>query len=361
MAAQTKWGIFFVASLFLLLMYRPPVGIMRQGFNISLHLGALLILAVFLAAKVNLWSGLLLGWAVASAILAALLYSDPAGERVICTQQSISALWAIMCGCTIYAVIVLTKPDDKWILNVLCIVLCLHVLCQLVQFMNGKPGVGIMFNPNDSSAFVALCSIAFLRPKWIYLSFIPIIGLILAKSFQGVLGLSFALIVFGWIHGNILFKFLPGALVCIGMILYGIFVDKPGTNRAEIWSFATIWTLENHWYTGCGPGNWKVFFAKFYSQGYLTDRSWVRIHNEWLEGFVEMGLPYVLLILGFLADNIRRFCKKATLPMTALGAIIGIGLASSFFKFNQLNGIVAIFFLALLEVKLRKGEEYAAA
>lgn len=299
-----------------------------------------------------MWAGLLLLWAVISTMSAALLFS---GGSILITKQSISALWAMMCGLAVYATIVSLKPDEKWILNMLCITLFLHVFCQLSQFLHGKPGVGIMYNPNGSSGFVALSSVAFLRPKWIWFWFVPITGLVYAKSFGGVFGASLVAIVYGGIHG---FKFLPGFLVCIGMVFYAVFIDRPGITRAGCWEFVIPWTFQNHWTTGCGAGNWKVFFWKLYRADILKDPSWIRIHNTWLEGFTEMGVVFPILIIGFVADNIRRFLKSfpiridLALNFASLGAICGVGFANSFFKFNQLNGLIAIVWLALLETKL---------
>jgi len=332
-------------------MVKPPIDNPRQGFDITFQIGAVLILAAFTIVYVNAWAGAFLTWVVIGAFVSALLYSD---YKVLYTAQSIDAIRAIISGFIIYVIIVLLKPEEKWILNVFCGLLILHLGCQLGQFMNGHQSSGIMYNPNDGGTFAALCSVAFYRPKWRYFLFLPLASVVLAKSFGGFIGIGAGAIVFGFMHGYKI-GLTVLILMVVGCVSYAFFVDMPGTIRFKAWDLGITFSFENRWFIGTGAGNWKVFFQKLYADGYLNvgRPTFTRLHSTWIEGFVEMGIPFVILCIGFAGDNIRRFSKEAMIPMIGLAVIFGVGISNSFFKFNQLNGVVAIVWLALLEIKLR--------
>lgn len=332
-------------------MIKPPIDNPRQGFDITFQMGAILILAVFTLAYVNVWSGAFLVWVVVGAFISALFYSD---YKILYTAQSIDAIRAITSGFIIYVIIVLLKPDEKWILNVFCILLIIHLFCQVAQFMNGDLSPGIMYNPNDGGTFAALCSVAFYRPKWRNFLFLPLASVIFAKSFGGIVGFSAGLIVYGFMHGYKigLSLLISTVIVCA---IYAFFVDMPGIIRFKAWKLGLDFSFDNRWSIGTGIGNWKIFFKKLYADGYLNigRKTFNRLHNTWIEGFVEMGVPFVVLCIGFAIDNIQRFTKKAMIPMIGLAVIFGVGISNSFFKFNQLNAVVAIVWLSLLEIQLR--------
>ncbi len=336
-------------------MIKPPIDNPRQGFDITFQIGAVLILAAFTLVYVNAWAGAFLAWVVVGAFVSALLYSD---YKILYTEQSITAIRAITSGFIIYVIIAMLQPDEKWILNVFCIILFIHLFCQLFQFANGDASPGIMYNPNDAGTFAALSSVAFYRAGWKYLWFIPLVSIIYAKSFGGIIGVGFGVIAFGFMQGYKI-GFATLILMIIGSAVYALVVDMPGTNRLEAWKLGLTFSFENKWFIGTGIGNWKVFFKKMYADGYLNvgRKTFNRLHNTWIEGFVEMGVPFVVLCVVYVFDNIKRFTLKATVPMVGLAVIIGVGMSNSFFKFNQLNGVVAIVFLAILQIKLR-GEQW---
>ena len=352
---QHNWQIklFFTAFLFLILIFRPPIENMRQGFALTFQIGSALILAAFITFYINTWAGIFLGWIVIGTCLSSLLYSD---FKILYSSQSIEAIRAVTSGFVIYIVIVLVRPDEKWILNMLCVALILHLFCQLAQFVNNSASVGIMYNPNGAGTFAALCSVAFYRPGWCYLFFIPLTSVIYAKSFGGAVGLGCAVVGFGftqsWRVG-----FLAILIMTEMACLYALIVDIPSFNRLGAWKFAMVFSFENLWPIGVGTGEWKAYFNKIYDLGYLGGtgrRTWIRLHNTWIEGFVEMGLPFMALCIAFVIDNVRRFTQKATIPMLGLAVIFGVGMSNSFFKFNPLNGLVAIILLSLLTIHTRE-------
>jgi hypothetical protein len=350
--SKRRLGYFFAVVLFIMFMIKPPIDNPRQGFDITFQIGAILILAAFTIFYVNAWAGAWLAWVVVGAFVSAGMYSD---YKILYTAESIEGIRAITSGFLIYVIMVMLQPEEKWILNVFCVLLMLHLICQLVQFLNGCTSPGIMYNPNDGGTFAALCSVAFYRPKWKWFFFLPIASVILARSFGGAIGLSLGAICFGFIQ-NKWVGILSVIIAMEAIYFYAITVDMPGTTRFEAWKLAAAFSFDNKWFIGTGIGNWKVFFKKMYADGYLNvgRMAFNRLHSTWVEGSVEMGVPFVIFCIGFAVDSIRRFSQKAMLPMIGLAVIFGVGLSNSFFKFNQLNGVVAIVWLAMLEIKLRK-------
>jgi len=340
-----------VVVLFLMFFVRPPIENMRQGFDVAFQIGAMLILAAFTFSYVNVWAGAFLAWVVIGSFVSALLYSD---FKILYSGQSIAAIQAITSGVIIYVVIVLVRPAEAWVSNMFCILLCIHLFCQLAQFITSSANVGIMYNPNDAGTFAALCSVFFYRKGWAWFWFIPVTSVIYAKSFGGVVGISLGFVVFCFMQN---YKIGLGAVVVVTLcgIAFVKLIHFPSTNRFGAWKFGIAFAFDNLWTVGVGAGNWKVYFNKLYSMGYLTEparKTWIRLHNTWVEGFVEMGVPFAFLCAGYVIDKAR---KSASL--IGIAVIIGVGMSNSFFKLNQLNGVVAIVLLAMLEVRSGRRSE----
>ena len=336
---------------------RLPFGSMREWFELTVQWGTIFIVSAYLM-RINKWAGLFLLFALFS-------HSYPifyiSGWKVIATDASQDALYAVLLGCLLYAAIVERCTRYDRILNALVILACINVLFLVTYKLGGDPykfigltsradiHCGIMANPNESGALMALCFPAFLRKRWCYGIPVVLIGLVLSSSFGGVLGVGLATCVFLSIMGY----WWVSIIAVIGGIVYWKFVDVPGwQDRYLIWKFAIKTAINNNPLIGCGLGNWKILDQGFTEAGvYPAVGGWSRLHNGFIQGYVEMGIGFIVLLIGYIADTLRKIdFKRTAVPLAALGAITGTMIANSVFQMNALNGMIIVVWLATLEV-----------
>jgi len=349
--------------LFAAAIIKVPVPL-GQGRDLAVGLFQSGVLIIFLSVlwRVNKWVALFLILVIVS-------------RTLNITLQSQHAMTCVIFGVGLYFLIY-EYGDYGILLDTMCVIAFAHLLAVLVQF-SGVPSVftksivGITYNPNECSAMFALCFPAFLRPgklavfglkiPYRFLIVIPIFGLALTPSFGGVLAVSLGMVFYCTM--TVQWVLIP---VAIGVILFLIFGDRPGAGvRWGAWSGSLEmlftgkvvsadskeYTSPISWIWGCGIGHWKVIANKLYQANVhlspLTTAVWTRLHNSFINGFVELGICFPVLVLGYLAGQVKKY--KQVIPITALIIIIGCCSVNSMFRMNAINAMIAITWLAILE------------
>ena len=271
------------------------------------------------------------------------------------TEVAAETFEYIVYGIIWYCVVFFTArhvPD--YYLDALCVIALANTMALIVQHLPirswyvGVPS-GLMSNPNETSTCLAMCLPACFRPGRTW--FIPVVltGLVLSKSFGGVLAASFGLIFFGYMQGGIV---ITTTLVLAGLVGFYLFIDKPATvERLEPWQRA-LELYPQRWLMGCGLGHWKVAFVELAKAGQFP-QGYVRLHNTFIQGMMEMGIGFAVIVVGYLVDTIRRFNRGDVLPAMALVAIIVCSSVNSMFRMNAINAGIAVMWLGVLEASLR--------
>ena len=90
--------------------------------------------------------------------------------------------------------------------------------------------------------------------------------------------------------------------------------------------------------------------AKAFPEGFQ------RLHNTFLQNYIEMGVASIIVTLGYYIDIARRMniFNKAIIPISAIAAITGCCIANSVFRMNAINSMFIITWMAILEIELRE-------
>jgi hypothetical protein len=140
----------------------------------------------------------------------------------------------------------------------------------------------------------------------------------------------------------------------LGSSLFFGFLDHFNPDsRIELWKNALKLSWINQPSIGFGLGNWAAIYPGLIKSGGFA-QGWIRLHNSFVHGFVEMGIAFPLLIIGYIVNIIRRASVKAVLPIAALGSITVAMCSNSLFRMNALNAMIAVIWFAVLENKLRE-------
>lgn len=125
-------------------------------------------------------------------------------------------------------------------------------------------------------------------------------ALLLVSVLTGLLQITVARIWAG-LAGLPIVLFVTPESVYHRVLDIGAYAPEKATNfgaRFDLWN-AAIRLGSEHWMTGIGVGNRTEIL------GYLdtthADAQWIMAHNEFLQVFVELGIPGVLLFTTFLA------------------------------------------------------------
>jgi len=349
---------YMVAAIILLAgVVRLPVDSMRALFALSFRLGVIVLFAVFLFENVNRWAGVLLALAVISHLYPA--YSI----------RSYAAMDGILMGLGLYAFIVLKCSNIEPLLNSICVLTFLMVLFLAIQAFGIDPygllyrvfganrvvaGIGLMANRNETSAFLALAAPAFYRPQWVLFIHVIVAGLYFARGFGGAAGFGLGLIVFAFCYGH---HFWPMIALSFALAAWYFYIDIPGVairlNKA--WTPA-LGIYKQHWLFGVGFGNWRIVYTEAVKAG-IMDGGWMRLHNTFIQNTVEMGIGFIAITIGFFISIAKRAfavgLKPAAMPLAALASIIAMMNVNSMFRINAINAMVAVVWLAILEIKLR--------
>jgi len=81
-------------------------------------------------------------------------------------------------------------------------------------------------------------------------------------------------------------------------------LDNSGANRLEIYK-ASLPILWDHWLTGIGIGSYELL-SPTYLKGFPTNTLYDRVHNEYLELFIELGIPLATMLFCWILTGMLR-------------------------------------------------------
>jgi len=348
--------------IFLAFVYRPPVNSFRLSYEVSLLYSCSLIFGMFLIYKKYTWPG----WF--------LILASYASYLPVCSLLSMQSLRVIVCGVALYYAIVELNIKKENLFNGIAAVGLVHVLFLLLQYNNIDPyqiyGIksnlaltGLTANPNEASALTALTLPCFFRRYWAYAIPLLVIGVLLSRSYGGILALAAILCVYCLYHGH---KFT--GLMTFGLILIGayIFIDKPEFSaRYTTWKAAILLyfntepfeiapkiIIKKTFLTGFGLGHWKtISHNNFFDV--VNDVYFHRAHNTFLHTWFEMGMGF-LVILAFYAKRLYKQIKDNIIFILAVCAIFVTCNTNSTLRMNALNGLIIIVWIAIIECSWRE-------
>lgn len=331
--------------LFAVAIIRLPVEL-GQGRALVLGFFQIGVLAVFFAVlwSVNEFAALFLLLAVVSRTVPTI------------TLESQHALKCVLFGLGWY-LFVYQFGDKKLLMDVICVIALAHFLATFIQWLNipslfSGAVCGLTFNPNEGSAMFALCFPAFLqegRKRYLLIIFA---GLAMVHSFGGALAVTAGLIFWGCMSGYY-FIAIP-TVIALGLFWWC--VDTPSASaRWIVWKNAFNMYLPN-WKWGCGLGHWETISQELVRSNIQllpgNNLAWTRLHNTFLNGLVEMGIGFAIIISGYFINTFRKLTRKAIIPFTALIVIIICCSTNSMFRMNAVNAMIAVTWLAVLQKQL---------
>lgn len=161
------------------------------------------------------------------------------------------------------------------------------------------------------------------------------------------LSLSFMLLKRKW-------AVLISLTVLAAGICFVIFYDMPGGQfgeRLKVWKGATSYVMHGNPIMGEGIGSFKALnFATVQKSGELINWSWV--HNEFVQGFFEIGIIGMAIVFCFLGERQKEFemCGKDKIMQVFYCSCISILIISIFhfpFHLSRFSHLIAFFFAGL--------------
>ncbi len=284
------------------------------------------------------------------------------------TIRIFEPLYSIVCGAALFIAGAYSYPHweryKNTIYNVVCVIAGINSIFAILQafdiYILLKPvsrdiPIGLMSNPNELSAFLAICLPFFFRRKWAYMIPLVLAGLFLAKSSNGILAGFIVISVWSIINfrddRRIVLFAIVGTAMCAA--LYMTYIDtnhaKSFQSRAYVWgktAQAASVKLLRGWGFGqyqyvvpllTNPKNMseaqisalirltsdkaalekavkKITGSDSYegAKRYFADdrnnikTNFAQAHNEYVELYFATGLVGILLGLSFLAGSIIR-------------------------------------------------------
>jgi len=352
--------------LFMVAITRLPLE-MGKGRDFVLGLFQVGVLIVFFAVLwgINKWVALFMLLAVVSHVVP------------VVTVESQATLKCVLFGLGWYFFIH-SFGNEKVLMDVICVIAFAHFMATFIQYFKipslfSGDVCGLMFNPNEGSALFALCFPAFLRDRTIYslptscvLRFrgrayvtikdiklwycLPMVffGLAMTSSFNGVLATTIGAIFYACVLGH--YWVIVPSIILFG--LFWLFIDFPhASDRWIVWKNAFKIYLP-HWKWGCGLGHWEAISRKLVEANiHLLPGhygTWTRLHNTFVNGLIEMGVGFAVIVSGYLGNFVWKFTRKNAIQFTALIVIVLCCSTNSMFRMNAVNGLLAITWLAML-------------
>ena len=348
---QRSKGVAAAAAIFLLVAggVRFPCDNVRL-LMVLLFSGAVVGLTAVVMWNVNRW----LAYFLAAAFWSMLF--------PVYSRESHLAFQMVFYGAVWYGFVVLFVKDInvRFLLDAMCLIALANVAMLTMQTLGHDPlyiprpqwagttpHVGLMTNPNEVSALLAFCAPAFLRGRYKWGLVAVIVGLVMAQSTGGAFALAAGLMFYEFANGRI---WKPLVACGIAVVLFSLAVDMPHLGgREATWKFA-LSIYPQHWLFGAGLGHWKIVFSKIESARACY---WMQAHNEFIQGLFEMGIPFAVIVAGYLISCARRFRKAALIPATA-GVVIVVNSLVNFPFHIATTALLAMTWLAIYEVKLKE-------
>jgi hypothetical protein len=362
---KRNWTYILIAVIFSVAVVRIPVGHqMRELFWLSYKAGVIFILSLYIYAEIDKWAGAFLFLALISHSVPWFVFS---GYRIIITKESYIAFNCVLYSIIFYALLIKTDINDTPILNMMCVIALVNSIALIAQSIGFDPfkiffvkgnlsPTGLMANRNEAGALLGICSAAFFRRRWAFLLPVISIGIFLSDSLNGVL----SFIVAGFVY---ICVFNPKLFVAGAVIAYtAFFIDSINGNesisaRLYIWKRSIGPTLSNQPFLGFGLGNWKSINLMVTEAGGYTIPGWTRVHNSFIQGYVEMGSFFVLMAIAYSAWLLRLVVKNIALyrvHISALSAIFICMNTNSLFRMNIINGMLVILWVFMVNKKRDK-------
>lgn len=284
----------------------------------------------------------------------------------VLANASARAYHNITMGILLYLIIVNYGKDwTVQLLNMMCIVATVNVALAMLQTCGihimwqnaGGTVTGFMENQNSLSASLALCFPAFLRGRRKWLIPLVVLGLFLAKSSGGLIAvaLGFSFFLAATVKDK---RYLVpyGMGVIVAVWLFAIFFDQYQSLsiRIEAWSKVLI-LFSNNWVVGCGLGGWGTVFIHLATKG-LFPEGFIRLHSTILQTMMEMGIGFIIILLGYFINIVRRSWGNlitVAIPLTALIIITANGSVNFLIRVAP-NAALVIVWMAIMEIELRK-------
>lgn len=341
----------------------------RYNFSNVFTWAVMAAFSVYIALCVNLWIGLFLALASFSTIFPInSLLSEKAHMYVL-----LGVLWYVICVQALT-----TGKSISWVMNFFCLVAIANTIFLIFQAFDYNilqvgvkrprfasipfdpvPNCGLLDHQNSASALSAFSFSAFLRPYWIYFVGFMVVGFVCAKTFAGPLAVVCALGVLACFRLPkkwVLVSFISLAILLTG---YMRFVDRPDpTWRLIAWKTALFELLPQRPFTGGGLGHWKMAFQKQRIKDKTPFYVASQAHNEYVQGTLEMGIGFIVVVAGYYIDIVYRLFKRArmghalVLALMAL-TIITVNLNIDFIFHKPFLPMMALAWMAMLECLLR--------
>lgn len=376
--------LFGVAILAGLLGFIPGIQPFPQNKTVFFEIVCIVFVSIYLIK--NKW------------ILAFLVYSV-ISTLIIPNKFSVLALQALFCGIMFYQVLY-DKYEVKhkdFILNIICVAAILQSLLMVFQYMGlwpvimpanqwqalqifflksdykimlldgiaKCPIVGFMDRQNIASAFLAMCIPAFFRKKWLKAIWIPIIGLVLAKSLGGIISALIVTILWLWIIKQ---KQALSVTVCT-ILLCTCFLIQFGSQhqafsfsgRLPAWKYRITQTIPEKFLFGHGWGQEPALFKGITEEIGIVKVSphkyhaniWYNSHNEIISLWVELGLIGYLIVSGYFFTLIRKLQHKDKLVM--LGIFSCLLASNTIWIAHSAIGLILLVYMAMAQKEIDYG------
>ena len=89
-------------------------------------------------------------------------------------------------------------------------------------------------------------------------------------------------------------------------------LGSSGTHRIDIY-LSSLPMLMDHWLTGIGVGSYTLL-SPVYLKGFPVNIHYDRVHNEYLELMIELGIPMAIILFGWLLTGMVRIGLALTSP-----------------------------------------------
>jgi len=282
------------------------------------------------------------------------------------SSESARGFYNVFSGVVLYTIIV--QQGDGWVnslMDMMCVVALANVVFIILQTAGiyllwnnaGDSITGLMENPNSLSATLAICFPAFLRRKWKWFILLVVLGLFMAKSSGGLIAVAIGTGFFCAVTTERKKHLYPiGMGLIILTWLFIVFFDKYASLyiRLDAWT-AALDIFKHHWLVGCGLERWHIEFMVLAGLRRFPE-GFIRLHSTILQGVVEMGIGFIIILLLYIFDIARRSWKdlaRLAIPLTALIIILLNGSVNFLMRIAP-NAALVIVWLAIMEITIAK-------
>jgi len=238
-------AVLTVAIVLFVAVYREPwkAAEYRSWLVELFRIGLFAVFLVYLAAHIDVFAAALIVIGFVS------IFVHPS----VFTKD---AFFVLLMGVLWYAMLVVIFEKHADYINY---ALCLSALIHGLFVLFAKNGSSLMTNPNEESAFLAMCAPSFLiLPSFAKLFVVvPIFGIFKIASFNGLLAATVVFLVYAiYRKPSLWYMYLYFTACAVGLFIY--YKDKPGyAERLAWWIPALRDYIENNTVFGVGLGNWK--------------------------------------------------------------------------------------------------------